>query len=294
MEGRLHCRGCGESYAVGGGVPRLVPSEVPVLASETARRFGLQWKTFIELETIHEKWLREWLAPIGPEHFQGKTVLEAGCGKGRHTVIAAGWGPSDLVALDLGDAVDVCFEHTRHQENVHVVQGDILRPPLRAGFDLAFSVGVLHHLPDPREGFDRLRGLIRPDGKIAIWVYGRENNEWIVRYVNPVRERVTARLPARILYWVTLPPSAALAAATRVYKLDGLARHLPYGDYLKAMSELPAREVHNIVFDQLVTPVAFYLAEDEVRRWFEQKGLRDVEIHWHRKMSWRASATVTG
>jgi hypothetical protein len=46
------------------------------------------------------------------------------------------------------------------------------------------------------------------------------------------------------------------------------------------------------VFDQLVTPIAYYLPEDEVRRWFETPRLTDVTISWHNRNSWRGAATI--
>jgi SAM-dependent methyltransferase len=283
LEGELGCASCGGRFPIRRGVPRFA-SDVP----DTAARFGEQWKTFRHMARYQEAWLKAWLDPLGPADFAGKAVLEAGCGKGRHTVVVAGWGARAIVALDLGDAVDVAFEHTRAIPSVHVVQGDLLAAPVRGAFDVVFSVGVLHHLPEPRAGFEALRPLVRPGGKIAVWVYGRESNEWIVRYVDPVRLGLTARITPRALYWLSLPPSAALALATRVWR-----RWMPYGEYLAKLGTLPLREVHNIVFDQLVAPIAHYLPEDEVRRWFASDDLTEVRIAWHNRNSWRGSATVT-
>lgn len=292
LTGTLACRRCDTLFAISGGVPRLVPGTVRTDSTHTAARFGAQWKTFDHMSEYQESWLMRWLDPFGPTDFRDKVVLEAGCGKGRHTVVCASWGAKDILALDLGEAVDVAFEHTRALPNVHIVQGDILHPPTRRAFDLAFSVGVLHHLPDPHAGFVSLVGKVKAGGKLAIWVYGYESNEWIVRYVNPLREKVTARLPPRLLYWLSLPPSAALACALPLYRHPRVSEKLPYRDYLSAISALPLREVHNIVFDQLVTPIAYYLPESEVRRWFATPGFTDVKIAWHNKNSWRGSATV--
>ncbi len=49
----------------------------------------------------------------------------------------------------------------------HVVQGDLLRPPFPTavedgGFDIVYSIGVLHHLPDPLAGFRSLLRFVRP------------------------------------------------------------------------------------------------------------------------------------
>lgn len=292
MTGTLACTGCGARFPIHGGIPRLVPGSVAPDATETAARFGEQWKTFDHMSDYQEDWFKAWLAPIKPDDFAGKTVLEAGCGKGRHTITASGWGPKDLIALDLGEAVEVAFHHTRARTNVHVVQGDILHPPLARVFDLAFSIGVLHHLPDPRGGFQAVASKVKPGGRIAVWVYGYENNEWIVRWVNPLRERVTAKMPHKLLYWATLPPSAALGSFTRLYKNDALFQRLPYAPYMRKLADLPLREVHNIVYDQLVTPIAYYLPREEVQSWFDDR-FSDVALTWHNENSWRATARVS-
>lgn len=292
MTGTVVCAGCSARYPIAGGIPRLISAATVGATVETAARFGAEWKIFQHMSSYQEEWFAAWLAPLGASDFRDKTVFEGGCGKGRHTVVAAGWGAKDIVALDLGEAIEVAFQHTRHLPNVHAVQGDLMRPPVRSGaFDVAFSVGVLHHLPAPRAGFDALRGLVRTGGKIAIWVYGYESNEWIVRWVNPLRENVTARLPPKLLYWLSLAPSAALAAAAKLYATS-VGELLPYRDYLRKLAPLPLREVHSIVFDQLVTPIAYYLPESEVRSWFDVDGLSDVTISWHNKNSWRGCGTV--
>lgn len=288
MTGRLEC-GCGACYPIRRGVPRLLLDTVAADAATTADRFAGQWTTFDHMAQYQEEVLRAWLAPTGPEHVAGKVVFEAGCGKGRHTVVLAGWGAAAVVALDLGGAVDVAFAHTRHLPNAHVVQGDLLAPPLARRFDLAISVGVLHHVPDPRAGFDALRGRVVPGGRVAVWVYGRENNEWIVRWVSPLRERVTARLPHRLLYLLSMAPTAALLALMPIYRrVSGL----PYADYIRGfLARMPAREVHTIVYDQLVTPIAHYLSEAEIRSWIDAD-CAEVALGWHRQMSWRLSARV--
>ena len=79
-------------------------------------------------------------------------------GSGRHAYFAATYGAREVVALDLSDAVEAARATCRALDNVHVVQGDLLRPPFRTGqdgggFDLVYSIGVLHHLPDPVKRF---------------------------------------------------------------------------------------------------------------------------------------------
>ena len=66
---------------------------------------------------------------------------------------------------------------------------------------------------------------------------------------------------------------------------------LPYGDYFAALYHYPFDEIHANVFDQLVTPVAYYLREDEVRPWLAS-GFQDAALRSHRGYSWTGLATV--
>lgn len=294
MEGELVCVKGACRYPVTAGVPVLRPRAVEKIKVETAARFDTQWKHWRGIHSYYERQFLDWVAPLDRADFAGKVVLEGGCGKGRHSAIVGGFGPRALIALDLGESAFVAFENTRSLPNVHVVIGDLLRPPVRKVFDLAFSVGVLHHLPDPALGFRSLAGRVRPGGRVAIWVYGLENNEWITRFVDPVREHVTCRLPPRALRAVAFLPSAALwAAINTIYRIPGRSERLPYAGYFASLTGFPFAEIHSIVCDQLVTPVAFYLPGDEVRRWFAD-GFRDVTLRWKGEYSWTGVATVSG
>jgi SAM-dependent methyltransferase len=154
---------------------------------------------------------------------------------------------------------------------------------------------VVHHLPDPRVGAESVASVLRDGGRLVLWVYGRENNEWIVKYVDPIRQALTSRVPWRPLKALSSVPAAVIWAAIRVlYRPDGpgarLASRLPYAEYFGSMRGFPFDELQLIVFDQLVTPVAHYLSRAEVAAWFEGPEYREVELRWHNQMSWTATA----
>ncbi len=295
MAGRLDCRGCASPFAIRNGVPILLPANLASVKLETASRFAEEWTRWSDLRDYYEQEFFDWVAPLTAADFANQMVFEGGCGKGRHTAIVASRGAKAIVSLDLGESAFVAFAHTRQLPNAHVVIGDLLNPPVRAIFDLAFSVGVLHHLPDPAAGFASLASRVREGGRVAFWVYGREGNEWITRYVDPVRKAITSKLPAPFLRIAAIPPAAVLWAVIKLFyrpRANGRgSAKLPYGDYFAALYHYPFDEIHANVFDQLVTPVAYYLREEEVRPWLAP-GFRDVTLRSHRGYSWTGLATV--
>lgn len=295
MDGSLTCVACHHAFAIRRGVPRFA-TDVPDIEQRTADAFGWEWNRYNELAERYRQQFLDWLAPVNEEFFRGKVVLEGGCGKGRHSVLAAEFGAKDVVSLDLGDAVDAAFANTRHFENVHIVQADLANPPVKPQFDYAFSVGVLHHTPHPEKGFRALVAKIKAGGAMSAWVYGREGNGWIVHGVTPIREHVTSHLPPRILEAVSTAVTVPLWLGTKLLygptrgKVGPVA--LPYGQYLSYIAPFPFREQRTIVFDHLVAPVAFYIRHDEFQGWFERAGLQDISIEQHNGNSWRGFARV--
>lgn len=295
VEAELSCASCTARWPVIRGVPRFAAIEgVADDKAATAESFGWQWQHFTQTDQKYEQQFLGWLAPVTPEFFKDKVVLEGGCGKGRHTQLAAQWGARDVIGVDLSAAVETAYAATREIGNAHIVQADIFNLPFARVFDYAFSVGVLHHLPDPRAGFKSLAAKVKNGGHISAWVYGAENNEWITRWVNPVRAR-TSRMNRRALLQLSKLPAAIVFAATKlVYgplnrSLRGkaLARHLFYNDYLTAIAAFGWREQHTIVFDHLVAPTSFYISRAEFAEWWDEIGASDVVIEWHNRNSWR-------
>jgi len=301
MEGQLVCVSCDRQFPISRGIPRFaIADELETDKAATAANFGWQWQHFTHSDELYADQFLAWVAPVRPEFFQGRVVLEGGCGKGRHTQLAAQWGAHEVVGVDLSDAVETAFAATRNLENAHIVQADIYQLPFGRVFDYAFSVGVLHHLPDPQRGFRSLASRIKEGGHISAWVYGAENNEWIVRWVNPLRKRFTSRIDRRALLHLSKLPTTLVYLATKlVYGPlnrsnggSGLARHLFYNDYLQAISKFGWREQHTIVFDHLVAPTAHYISREEFTRWWREIGASDVVIEWHNKNSWRGSGRI--
>jgi SAM-dependent methyltransferase len=300
IEGELGCASCHKRFPLVRGIPRFAQlDQVAADKAATAASFGWQWQHFTQEDARYADQFLGWIAPVRPEFFKNKIVLEGGCGKGRHTRLAADWGAKEVIGVDLSAAVETAFGATRHVENAHIVQADIYHLPIARTIDYAFSVGVLHHLPDARAGFKSLASRVRAGGHLSAWVYGAENNEWITNWISPLREGLTSRINPRALLHLSKLPAALLYVTTKfVYRPlnhvagGAIAQHLFYNDYLMAISEFGWKEQHTIVFDHLVAPTAHYISRIEFEKWWRDVGATDVVIEWHNKNSWRGTGKI--
>ena len=136
---------------------------------------------------------------------------------------------------------------------------------------------------------------------MAAWVYGYENNEWLVHYVNPIRLWITSRLPHPLLYVlsfaIALPLHLILkllyAPADRFHGFGSTRSWLPY-KYLFWLSRFAFRHTHHVVFDHLVAPKADYLKRDEFAAWFDHAGLVGATLTARNENSWRGHGRRPG
>ena len=298
MSGELQCANCGAIYPIVRSVPRFVPQMLSKEVSATVDGFGYEWTQsedylqntqFSSAETF-----LQFIEPVQADYFKDKLVLDGGCGAGRFSLLAQQFGAKSVVGVDLSDSVDVAFRSTRALSNVLIIQADLFNLPLRQqGFDYVFSVGVLHHTSSPGGAFDSIARLVRPGGGISAWVYGRENNGWIIYGLNPIRNNLTSRLPRKVLlalsYIITAPMYLILKGIYRPIgnANSGLKKWLFYFDYLYFLGQFGFHEQAYIVFDHLVPTIAEYIPHDEFSRWFSQNGLQNVVITSRAGNSWR-------
>ena len=109
-------------------------------------------------------------------------VLSAGGGTGDSVICLAqrlqdANCPSEVVHLDLSvpsQQVAAARVKARGLKNVRFVQGSLLDCKKLGldNFDYIDCCGVLHHLPDTKEGFEALNDVLNPDGGMGIMLYG--------------------------------------------------------------------------------------------------------------------------
>jgi len=133
------------------------------------------------------------------------TALDAGCGRGAGTLGAATLQPdvafvgADMNGVALKEATQAAsargLKNVRFQE-VDLTTLEGLDVP-SGGFDVIFSSGVVHHMPDPAAGLAKLRGALAPHGMVQLMVYGRHGRAPLYRLAHALDLLIPRAAPLR-------------------------------------------------------------------------------------------------
>lgn len=246
----------------------------------SSQRFGYEWDKYAAMTPEYEAQFRNWTSPLQPDDWKGKSALDAGCGMGRNSYWPLKWGASFLTAFDYDErSVARAKETLKEFNNVQVVYESIYDIEWEEEFDVVFSIGVIHHLANPKAALASLVRALKPGGVLLIWVYSYEGNEWIVRFVDPVRKNITSRLPLPLVHALSYLCSVPLFLFVRLFRG-------PTG-YFKQLSTFHFWHLHSIVFDQLIPDVANYWKKSEVASLAVGLPLQDVVVEAPpNKMGW--------
>lgn len=121
-------------------------------------------------------------------------VLDAGCGTGNTSIALARRFPSvEFLGIDQSEA---SLEKARSAartpglENIQFRNWNLMKPLHgEEPFDLILCLGVLHHTVDMKTGLTNLRSVLRSDGELYLWIYGKHG-----RYRHSLNIRLLALL----------------------------------------------------------------------------------------------------
>lgn len=132
-------------------------------------------------EEIREKFHTTYAPYAHSEHllkfaaYQGKTVLEVGCGIGLDALEYARHG-AHVTAVDLSpkniELAKNYFSYNSLDATIEVANVEHL-PFADNTFDLALAIGVLYYTPNTRQAVDELFRVLKPSGKAICMFFNR-------------------------------------------------------------------------------------------------------------------------
>jgi SAM-dependent methyltransferase len=257
---------------------------VSSVLSGSPQRFGYEWNHYSEMRPEYEEQFRRWTVHLSPKDWEGRTFLDVGCGMGRNSYWPMTYGAAGGVAVDVDEkSLQAARRTLSSYPSVAVEERSAYDLGYKDRFDIVFSIGVIHHLEFPQKALAAMAGAAKPGGRVMIWVYGLENNQWLVNVLNPLRRAFFSRLPIGTVHHLSLYPAALLWLGLRV----GFGRI----EYFRLLRRLEFRHLRSITFDQMLPKIANYWPRETVASLMQEAGLCDVRLDWVNEMSWSAIGT---
>jgi SAM-dependent methyltransferase len=142
----------------------------------TVDGFGDEWSRFSqeelsagELAEMFDAYFRIFPWDTLPKDARG---IDFGCGSGRWAKLVAP-RVGHLLLLDASDeALGVARRNLKGQENVSFVHASVTEAPVEDGsLDFAYSLGVLHHMPDTEAAIRAIGKKLKPGAPFLIYLY---------------------------------------------------------------------------------------------------------------------------
>jgi SAM-dependent methyltransferase len=180
----------------------------------------------------YARWIQDLIRP----HVHGD-ILEVGAGQGTYSPALAEWGT--LVALEPSEAQSALLRRKLDgHPSATVVTAGLEELTDTNSYDAIVLLNVLEHIPDDRAALATLASLLRPGGRLVLWVpafeliYGRFDHR-IGHYRRYRRRDLLEKCTAAGLRtidarYTNLPGFFAWALVVRVLRLHPTAGHLAH------------------------------------------------------------------
>lgn len=263
-------------------------SEVQNLDEATVRSFGRQWARF-DQSKVPEETLRmmfsEYFAIFPWDELPDDAVgADVGCGAGRWARFAAERA-SRLHCIDASDeALSVARLRLSSLSNVVLHRCSIDALPFEEGsLDFAYSLGVLHHVPDTAAAFKTIARTLKKDAPFLVYLYyAFEKRPRWYRFLWRLSDRVRGAI-------VRLPPVLQsllcdLAAATIYWPLARFSRVLDSAGIdvetfpLSLYRDRDFYSMRTDARDRFGTPLEKRFRADEIRQMMMDAGLAQIRF----------------
>jgi SAM-dependent methyltransferase len=191
---------------------------------------------FRTYDTLRYRKERHLLAALERVPWSGKQVLEIGLGLGADSeqIIRRGarWSGLDLTEASVS-RVRKRLE-CRNLPYETLKQGSALAIPFPAGsFDIVFSHGVLHHIPDILTAQREIARVLRPQGELIVMLYAK----WSLNYL--VAIGALRRIGLVFLSGLGIKAGGIYGAHLRKMREIGPAEYLKMRNFLHANTDGP-------------------------------------------------------
>jgi SAM-dependent methyltransferase len=254
----------------------------------TVRDFGREWQRFDQSAAPADE-----QAQLAEEYFAvfpwtnlppDARGFDAGCGSGRWAAMVAP-RVGHLHCVDASaDALEVARRRLGALANVSFAEASIDAMPLADGsMDFGYSLGVLHHLPDPAAGLAACVGKLKRGAPMLVYIYYAFDTRpsWFraLWRASDLLRQALAGLPFRLKAAITDLIAALvywpLARSARfVERMGGDVTHWP----LAAYRSLSFYSMRTDALDRFGTRLEHRMTRAEIAATMEAAGLCDIRF----------------
>jgi SAM-dependent methyltransferase len=207
---------------------------------------------FTDYDSFRYRTERHLPACLDGLNVSGKQVLEIGLGEGADAeqLIRRGalWSGVDLTA----ESIDRLRTRLTLRELPHeqLRQGSVLALPFADdSFDMVFSHGVLHHVPDIQQAQKEIHRVLRPGGELVIMMYARWSLNYLVSIAGVRRAAILMAYPLAQAGLVKSGTGGMLASHLANARKQGLLRYLRLGEFTHHSTDGPDNP-YALVYDR--------------------------------------------
>lgn len=206
---------------------------------KTKKSFGQEWSIFkydndttwgFTAESRKKRFLDE--LNMAPEELKGKKLFDVGCGNGVLTSALSDFGMKTF-GIDVSPSIESAYLNNKNADT-QFVQGDLQNPPFKiSSMDIVYSTGVLHHTNNTELSFSCITPLVKPNGRLYIWLYRPEKDLRHNLLINA--RKITNKLPIWLQYFVYLVflvPQGMIKEILRGKKITWREQLINYFDVL--------------------------------------------------------------
>jgi SAM-dependent methyltransferase len=235
------------------------------LPESYAASFGRQWNRYDVARPEEDEATFRVKTGVSASDLAGKLVLDAGCGGGRYALLTGGHG-ARVIGVDISAAVEKAATLCAGLPDVLIAQADLLELPLAENaFDFVYSIGVLHHTPDPRRAFAQIARRVKPAGRLAVWLYRR--NILPQELLNTALRAVTTRMPAGVLEHLCAALGALGGIPLVNRSLNKIANFSNHADWTLRVCDN---------FDWYAPRFQSHHSSQELKRWFDEENFTNL------------------